>query len=126
MPRGNENEGDGGNDGTEGDDRDYDEASGDAPSGNGIYHRQIVPDPDAANRSLLQVIADLEGCGMTDLPPLYDRVDHLVEHLFTSPPPVEAQAELQFSYHGYRIELDQTGNVMVMKLGDGSPVESEN
>jgi len=87
-----------------------------------IRHRKVTPDPDEANRSLLRLIANLENCEVTDLPPLYERVDHLVENLFTSPPPAEAQVEIEFSYHGYRVELDQKGNASFMKLGE-SPTD---
>ncbi len=57
---------------------------------------------------------------MTDLPPLYDRIDHMVKQLFTSPPPPDAQVELEFSYFGYRIRLDQGGNASVRKLAGES------
>jgi len=87
-----------------------------------IRHRKVTPDPEEANRHLLRLVANLENCEINDLPPLYDRIDHLIEELFTSPPPSEAQAELEFSYYGYRIELDQRGNVSLMKLGE-SPTE---
>lgn len=92
---------------------------------NRIYHRKVTPDADEANRSLLRLLADVEGCEVTDLPPLYEQVDHLVEHLFTDPPPASAQAELEFSYHGYRVELDQTGNVSLMKLAEEPPEPEE-
>lgn len=117
MTRGNENGAGGDGDGTD--------DSGETPDERKIYHRKVTPDPDEANQSLLRSIADLERCAVTDLPPLYEQVDHLIEHLFNSPPPPEAHAELQFSYHGYRIELDQTGNATLMKLADRMSVGSD-
>ena len=96
-----------------------DEERADASAGHKIYHRKVTPDVEEANQSLLRLVANLENCEVTDLPPLYDRVDHLVDHLFTSPPPPEAQAELEFSYVGYRIRIDQSGNVSLKKLADG-------
>lgn len=83
-----------------------------------IRHRKVAPEPEEANQHLLRLVANLENCEVNDLPPLYDRIDHLVEGLFTSPPPAEAQAEIEFSYYGYRIELDQDGNISLMKLGE--------
>ncbi|MFC4451548.1 HalOD1 output domain-containing protein [Halorussus aquaticus] len=85
-----------------------------------IYHRKVTPEVEEANRSLLRLVANLENCELTDLPPLYDQIDHLIEHLFSSPPPPEAQVEVEFSYYGYRIELDQSGNVSLMKLATAS------
>ncbi|WP_135830487.1 HalOD1 output domain-containing protein [Halorussus halobius] len=90
-----------------------------------IYHRKLAPDAEEANRSLLRLIANLERCEVTELPPLYEQVDHLVEKLFTAPPPSDAQAELAFSYYGYRVELDQSGNVSLMKLAGEPPVDPE-
>ncbi|NEU58076.1 HalOD1 output domain-containing protein [Halorussus sp. MSC15.2] len=103
MPSGNEN-----------DERDTSERE------SKIYHRKVTPEVEEANQSLLRLVANLENCEVTDLPPLYDQIDHLVEHLFSSPPPPEAQVEVEFSYYGYRIELDQSGNVSLMKLADDS------
>jgi hypothetical protein len=111
MPSGNEDVGDDGATGT---------ANEDADSERRIRHRKVTPDAEEANQSLLRLIANLENCDVTDLPPLYEQIDHLVEHLFGSPPPPEAQAEIEFSYHGYRIQLDQSGNVSFMKLADGT------
>lgn len=91
--------------------------------GRKIRHRKVTPEVEEAKRNLLRLIANLENCEVTELPPLYDHVDHLIEHLFSSPPPAEAQVEIEFSYHGYRIELDQSGNVSFMKLA-GSPADS--
>src|SRR6056297_2561668 len=84
-----------------------------------IRHRKVTPEVEEANRSLLRLIANLENCEVTDLPPLYEQIDHMVEQLFNSQPPPDAQAENRFSYHGYRIELDQDGNVSFMKLPTG-------
>ncbi len=80
-----------------------------------ICRRQIEPDPEHPYFSLLHVIAELEGCEVSDLPPLYDYVDHLIEDLFTSPPPPKAQVEVEFSYYDYRINVDQEGNLSLMK-----------
>jgi hypothetical protein len=109
------------------------DGGGDEPNGpetdeaneNRIFHRKVTPEAEEANESLLRLIANLERCEVTDLPPLYDQIDHMVEHLFTEPPPTDAQAELEFSYHGYRIELDQTGDVKFMKIREESTSASK-
>lgn len=88
-----------------------------------IYHRTVEPETERANERLLRHIAELEDCEMTDLPPLYDRIDDLLQNVFDFPPPSEAQAELEFSYYGYRITVDQTGEVSLMKLPESSPTE---
>jgi hypothetical protein len=88
-----------------------------------IVHRRIEPEPEDADYRLLQLIADVEGIDVTDLPPIYGRIDHLVSNMYEDPPSAEAQAQLKFSYAGYRISLDQDGNVSLMKIADGLPPE---
>ncbi|WP_162224264.1 HalOD1 output domain-containing protein [Halorussus salinus] len=117
MPRGNEEVGNEDEGDCESETTDSDAESDEIRR---IRHRKVTPDAEEANESLLRLIANLENCEVTDLPPLYEQVDHMVEHLFSTPPPPEAQAEIEFSYHGYRIELDQDGNVSFMKLADRS------
>lgn len=79
------------------------------------YRREVTPDPEDGFHELLHAVADLEGCDVEALPPLYDRVDHLVENLFEDPPTPKAQAEVQFTYYDYRITLDQLGHVSLRK-----------
>jgi hypothetical protein len=86
--------------------------------GDHIFHRKIEPDPEDANYRLLGIIANLEHTDEIDLPPLYDRIDHLVTQVFEDPPHPEAQVQIEFSYYGYRITLDQSGNVQLMRLAD--------
>lgn len=114
--------------GTDGGDR-PEEPTGDGTTDDGgepkIFHRQVASEAEEANERLLRLIANLENCDVTDLPPLYDQIDHMVEHLFTEPPPADAQVELKFTYHGYRIELDQSGDVTLMKVGEEAPAAEE-
>ena len=88
-----------------------------------IVHRRIEPESGDADYRLLQLIAEVEGIDVTNLPPIYDRIDHLVTKMYENPPSPEAQAQLSFSYAGYRITLDQDGNVSLIKIADGLPSE---
>lgn len=94
-----------------------DDAPGDDSSDDArrIHRRKIEPDPDHPHFSLLHAIAELEGCGVDDLPPLYDYVNHLIEDLFTTPPPPKAQAEIEFTYYDYRVNVDQEGHLSLLK-----------
>lgn len=83
-----------------------------------IAKRQISPDPSDPYLSVLEPIADLEGCSVEDLPPLYKYVDHLIENLFSTPPPEKAQVEITFTYYYYRIRLDQQGNMCLTRLAE--------
>jgi uncharacterized protein YecA (UPF0149 family) len=86
-----------------------------------IYHRQIDTTVENANYGLLSELADIESCDETELPPMYDRIDHLLDELFSTPPAPEAQVELTFSYHGYRITIDQGGSLTLRRLGEEPP-----
>jgi len=85
-----------------------------------IVHRELFegeqPGTDDPEIDIARIVADLEGEDPTDIGSLYDTIDHLVEHLFSNPPPIEAQAELEFTFEGYRIELSQDGQATFMKI----------
>lgn len=97
---------------------DADDASSDSADPQRIYRRKVEPDPDEPYLSFLHTIAEVEGCSIDDLPPLYDYVDHLVEHLFSTPPPAKAQVQMEFTYYNYRVNLDQEGNLSLMKQSE--------
>ena len=86
-----------------------------------VVHTEIDPDSDTSEYAFLEAIAEREGVEMEALPPLYDSVDHFVELLFDQPPSKEAQVELQFSYCGYRVRIDQTGHVTLLPVIESVP-----
>jgi hypothetical protein len=92
-------------------------------SGDVIVHRDLFegerPDvADAPEVDIAEIIAEFEGQDTTDISALYDTVDHLVEHMFSTPPPLEAQCRLEFTYEGYRVTLTQDGHATFMKVSD--------
>ncbi|SDE93495.1 HalOD1 output domain-containing protein [Halorientalis regularis] len=88
-----------------------------------IVHRRIEPKAGDADYRLLRLIAEVEGIDVTELPPIYDRIDHLVTRMSENPPSPEAQAQLSFSYAGYPITIDQDGKVSLIRIADGLPPE---
>lgn len=81
------------------------------PTGGSVERRHLTPDPGAAEYELLEVVAELERTDIDDLPPLYVRVDRLVKSVFQRPPAPETRVVLTFNYAGYRITLQQSGEV---------------
>ncbi|PSP55565.1 hypothetical protein BRC82_05020 [Halobacteriales archaeon QS_1_67_19] len=86
-----------------------------------MVHRELfdgeAPDPgDTPGIDVAEIVAELEGSDVTEIPALYDTIDHLLEHLFSNPPPIEAQARLEFTFEGYRIALLQDGRATFMKV----------
>lgn len=80
-----------------------------------ILHRQLDPDGDAPEMQILDALADIEGTDVTELPPLWNCVDGMVEHLFSTPPDPEAQMTVEFSYSTYRITIEQDGSIAFVK-----------
>lgn len=81
-----------------------------------IEHRQVDPHPEEGGIDMVELIADLEDKGPTELDSLYERVDNMLSELFSNPPSPEAQVELSFTYSGYRINVDQAGHVRLMPI----------
>lgn len=92
-------------------------------SDNVIVHRKLFegedPGPnDTPEIDVAKIVAELEGKEATDISALYDTIDHMVEHLYSSPPPINAQAQLEFTFEGYRIVLTQDGAATFMKVAE--------
>ncbi|WP_276257333.1 HalOD1 output domain-containing protein [Haloglomus litoreum] len=85
-----------------------------------IVRRTIQPSCEAAEFELVELVAELEGCEADELPSLYDRIDHIVEYVFRNPPSSEAQLVVEFSYAGYRITIDQQGNVTLLAVKESA------
>ena len=100
---------------------DFEEGS-DAPEQR-IYRRQIQVDPADPYLAIVHPIAEIEGCEVEDLPPLYNYVDHLLENLFSTPPSEKSQVQLSFSYYNYRIQLDQQGHMTIIRQGESIELE---
>lgn len=83
-----------------------------------IFHRTIEPNEEDANIDLVQLVAEIEGCPADELPSLWSRIDDVAAHIFSDPPGPEAQVHVQFTYAGYRIDVDQSGDVKLMKVAE--------
>jgi hypothetical protein len=81
-----------------------------------VVRTTIDPDPQTAEHDLLEIIADLEGCAIDELPSFYTEADHFVEILFENPPSPAAQMEITFSYAGYRVTMNWRGDVELVAV----------
>lgn len=80
-----------------------------------VVHRQLEPDGEPPEPQLLEAIADIEETDVTELPPLWNCVDGMLEELFSTPPDPEAQMKVEFSYMTYRITIEQDGAASFVK-----------
>ena len=83
-----------------------------------IIERTVDTSGERPNYSVLETIAEVENVDITTLPPMYERIDHMLDELFCDPPAPEAQVEVTFSYHGYRITAKQDGGIILRRLND--------
>lgn len=83
-------------------------------------HFEFDVDQENPEVNVAEVISGLEDKEMTDLATLYDTVDHLIEHMYDSPPSPEAQVRMEFTYEGYRVVLNQDGFATFMKVDGGT------
>ena len=84
----------------------------------GVYHRSLLGREDEEpSKKLIETVAELKGVEEHELQPLYSWADDLVGDLYTSPPPAEAQAVVEFSYEGFRIRLYQDGHAVFTNRG---------
>lgn len=82
-----------------------------------VIHTELTPTEDGDPQvTVAEVVAELEGKNTTELTPVYDAIDHFVSNLFSSPPPAAAQAEIEFTYEGYRITIHQDGMATFRKI----------
>lgn len=95
----------------------------DAGNGHRIYHRTIEPDKNDANVHFVDLVAEIKGAHTGALPPLWDCIDDVLVTLFSDPPAQEAQVHIEFTYAGYRIDVDQSGDVELMKVASDPATE---
>ena len=79
-------------------------------------HFQFDPTENEPTYVIVETIADLEGIDSDELPSLYDTIDHVIDHVFSSPPTPEAQVQVTFTYAGYRITLNQDGSATFLRV----------
>ncbi|ELY95397.1 hypothetical protein C484_03880 [Natrialba taiwanensis DSM 12281] len=80
-----------------------------------LTRRTLDTEQDAPATQIVEAIAELENTGPTELPPIYNCIDDLIANLFSSPPPGEADANITFTYRGYRIHVQQNGRMTILQ-----------
>lgn len=60
--------------------------------------------------SVVEAVAEIEDVDETDLATVYDCIDHVLDHVFSTPPDPEARVAVSFDYEGYRVTVHQDGS----------------
>jgi hypothetical protein len=93
-----------------------DPAMAEASDDDRIVHRQFDTEQDDPATAVAEAVADLQGSETTDLSTMCEQVDHLVDHLFSTPPDPGAQVQVEFTFEGYRITVDQDGSARFVEV----------
>ena len=82
--------------------------------GSDIIHREL--DTSVENPATEVAVADIEGKEATDLTETYGCIDGVLDEIYSDPPSPEAQMQVEFSYEGYRITIEQDGAAKFVKI----------
>lgn len=80
-----------------------------------VHHQDLKAGDEEPKETLIYLIAAVTGKEPTKLTPLYSTIDHLIEELFTSPPPAKSQAQIEFYWEGCRITIYHDGNAIIQE-----------
>lgn len=83
--------------------------------GSETIYRKLDTSAENPGVEVAKVIADIEEKGPTELRAVYDRVDGVLEHLFSTPPSPDARMRVEFDYESYRIVVEQDGDATFRK-----------
>ncbi|WP_090303329.1 HalOD1 output domain-containing protein [Natronorubrum texcoconense] len=84
----------------------------DPPDDDVVARLELDTTQEAPEIRLVEIVADLESVPETELDPIYNSIDDVVDSLLSSPPSSTANAELEFTYEGYRIHVKQGGTAV--------------
>lgn len=87
-----------------------------AAEGRTVHHVQIEIDPEEPEVPFVETLADIKGVDQSDLDPLHSNLDNLIGGVLLSPPPEENQAEISFTYEGFRVTLYHDGHAVLREV----------
>jgi len=75
-----------------------------------VTHRELETDEENPAGQIVEIVAELKNTEIEELENAWQALGDLLDSLFTNPPSPEAQAQICFSYEGYRITVEQSGH----------------
>ena len=81
-----------------------------------IVHRDLDTDDENPSGQIVEVVAELKNTDIEELTAAWSIIDDILSHLFEDPPAPEAQAQIKFSYEGYRITVEQNGHAEFVEV----------
>ena len=86
--------------------------------GGDIVHRTLDTGRSEPVVQIAEIVAELENKNEDELTTTYEKLDHVLSHIFENPPEPEAQVEISFSYEGYRVTVEQNGDAQFVRTAD--------
>lgn len=80
-----------------------------------IIHRELDTDIENPGAEIAEIVQEIEGKETTDLSTIYECVDGVLDHVFSTPPSPRAQMKIEFTYEAYRITVHQDGEATFRK-----------
>ncbi|MFB9824818.1 HalOD1 output domain-containing protein [Halobaculum roseum] len=80
-----------------------------------IIHRELDTDVENPGAEIAGIVQEIEGKEPTDLSTIYECVDGVLDHVFSTPPSPRAQMQVEFTYESYRITVHQDGEATFLK-----------
>ena len=87
------------------------------PPKSDIVHRELDTTLEEPAVQIAEIVAELEDESPTELVNMYGCIDGVLDNVFSTPPSPEAQLQIEFSYEGYRVTVDQDGTARFLKTG---------
>ena len=78
-----------------------------------MHHIEVEIGPDEPELPFADVVAELNGVRPDDLSPSSSKLDDLVRGVLLSPPPAQNQAEISFTYEGFRVTVYHDGHAVL-------------
>ena len=82
-----------------------------------IVHRELDTDVENPAVAVAEVVAELKETEAGDLSTTYDRVDGVLDNMFSTPPASEAQMTVTFTYEDFRVTVEQNGAARFVQVG---------
>lgn len=84
--------------------------------GSEIVHRHLATDRENPAVEVAEAVADIKGVDEAELTPTWTCIDDILDNLFSDPPAPEAQAQITFTYEGFRVTVEQDGSAKFVEV----------
>lgn len=81
-----------------------------------VVRRQLEKDGENPAVQVSEIVAALKGAHVREMGTIYDCVDDVLDRVFSNPPSPGAEVEVNFTYEGYRVTVEQNGTATFVRI----------